>query len=264
LKLTLAEKVAMLYTRVGTQSAVARELGISHQRVGRLLRTALGTKEPGAFEDDSPALKNKKLIESVEKAYTNHVEATRKLAKQQRLPFNKAAPPIFMARMPHADGKPGNRVEAAHLHWVSDRLRESWLRSTRNSGKFYAVSVGSIVDLPRYNRMANAIRSGQKLSGRRTKKQAYAKQQILNAINGGVARGIMQAPLLRWEKNNKTNDEMMSALNDQLRQRHASAVGTEGTHLASRVLFQVKLGANDTSKAKSKPAKAAGNKRGRK
>lgn len=229
----------MIYTSAGSQREVARRLGISHQKVGRLLRTG----QPGGYAPDSRVLSDPGTVKTVQRGFAQHTREAAKQARADGLPFDPALP-IYQARMIKTDGNKGDRVEAPHLHWISDKTREAWLNRMHKTGKFYAVSVGSVVNFKAYNRLANAVNRGRF----RDEKQAEGKRQILRQIKEQITQGLIQTPYTPFEKGLP-----FSALRDDMRakltEKHAPATGDDmpGTKLATRVLFQV-----DTRQVKTK------------
>jgi hypothetical protein len=234
--LTLPEQVALIYTRAGSQRAVARELGISHQKVGRLLRTANNDPSGDRYAPASRVLTDKTLTRTVARAFDAHKAATKAQAKADGLPYSDKLP-VFMRRLPMDDPKrtPGDRADAPHLHWLPDRLRDKWLALTHRSGKFYALSVGSVVNMAAYNRLMNALQRG----AFRDPKQARAKREILEQIKSGIAQGLIQTKYTDWRKREIPFPYLLQSVKDKVNEKHAGAVGDPGTSLASRALFQL-------------------------
>lgn len=112
LSLSLPEKVALAFTSLGSQRAVARDLGLSHQQVGRLLRAAQGIgPEQGGLAPRSRALQRPETVAAIEAGFVRHIERARAMAKSQsvtvQLPGRgpvtiKAEPLPFSAEVPIA------------------------------------------------------------------------------------------------------------------------------------------------------------------
>ena len=95
MKLSLADKLALIYTSAGSQRRVASFVGddiLSHQAVGRILhRAALGQSIEGYA-------KRPEIVEAVEAAYQIHKDLTRRVARQHALPYDPQAP-IYAERL---------------------------------------------------------------------------------------------------------------------------------------------------------------------
>lgn len=254
--LSLQDQIALIYTSQGSQRAVARLLGISHQKVGRLLKAG----QPGGYGAAAPTLRDPALIETVARGFKAHTDIVRKRARADGLPFN-AALPVFYARLPRtvtreqtdprtgeivrapvidpATGKPrtvpGDRVAAQNIHWMSDKLRSAWIAKTAASGKFAAASVGSLVNLAVYKRKGESAQKGR---GPRTEKAKASRRSIVQKIQAGqVLSPMYSKPIPLDFPAARINREVDKVLNE----KHGPATGPElpGTQLADRVLFQV-------------------------
>lgn len=268
MKLSLADKIALMYTGLGSQRSIAQVLGISHQKVGRILKT--GSPELGGFAENSRALKDPALIAAVDRGLALHTEMARNRAKFDKLPFDSSLP-VFYRRLPRikyqtirqigTDGKmhktripvlddqgravrePGERVAAEHTHWLSDRLRNAWIASKHKSGKFYHVSIRSLVNLVQYNKQANAR---QKESGvPRTKEQRQWKREIEQRIKAKAEISQIYTRYAAMDPEHHFTD-VLDEVNSLLRTKHEPATGERGTQLADEILFQL-----DTRKVKN-------------
>lgn len=271
MKLSLADRVALIYTSAGSQRNVAALLGISHQKVGRILRAG----QEGGYAKTSRVLSDPGLIDAVNVGFEIHKDIVRSQARADKLPFIPEVP-IYSARMEMDNGVLGDRVEAPNLHWVSDNLRDDFLRKTRKTGRYYAVSVGSVVNLVAYNRLANAINRGkfddaEKLENARqilrdvikgaadnetvdisqinyrdiprqnddrTDLERKAKN-IGRAIGKTVIAGLIHTQYTPFQESGIPTQALIDDVNSKLRTKHAGAVGDPGTKYATRILFQV-------------------------
>lgn len=274
MKLSIQDRVALIYSAQGSQRATARFLGLSHQQVGRLLR--IGQK--GGYPLNSRVLKNEFLPLIVNQAFEEHKQIVRARARADDLPFS-AAVPIYSARMLFSDGVRGDRVEANHLHWLSDSLRNAWILDIKKSRKYAQISIGSIVSLVDYNRLAQ---NAQKAQYRDDPKLQQAKSFLLNALVRAADQTGSDAPLDIVPKHLLTadgikemsssdiaqisrklqalkletvtgrvqtpyvpmtqgfsNDDVLMSIDARLSEKHAPAVGEPGTVLADRILLQV-------------------------
>lgn len=249
MNLSLQDIAAILYSGAGSQRAMAAHLGISHQKVGRILRTG----QPGGYGTESRVLRDPSLIRTFALALRRHIANAAALAQRDGLPFYPALP-IFARRMIMQDGTPGDRVEAPHLHWVSDALRDAWLRKMHGSGKFYSVSMGSIVNLVVYSKAADKRFYPPRGKPLRTQSQLVYQAQIKNQIKQQTVQGMIQTTYTAFAKNKNgiPVQYLLDELNDKLKERHEPATGEPGTFLAARALFQI-----DTRNGKDKPYRDA-------
>lgn len=274
--LSLQDQVALIYTSQGSQRAVARLLGISHQKVGRILKAG----QEGGYRPDAPSLRDPALQSTVARGFETHREIARRKARADGLPFN-AQLPIYYARLPRpvtqervdprtgeitrvpvldpATGKPrtvpGERVAAQNIHWLSDKVRAQWLGKTAATGKFAAASVGSMVNLAVYKKKGEAAQRGK---GPRTEKAKASRRSIVQKIEGGqVLSPMYSKPIPLDFPAARINREVDKVL----REKHGPATGPElpGTQLADRILLQV-----DTRNAPRRPAKKTGARQARK
>lgn len=254
--LSLQDQVALIYTSQGSQRAVARLLGVSHQMVGRILRTG----QEGGYKVNAPRLKDPALREIVARGLRTHTDLARAQARRDGLPFN-ASVPVFYARLPRtvtveridprtgeivrvpvldpATGKPrtvpGDRVAAQNTHWMSDKLRAQWIGNTARTGKFAAASVGSLVNLAVYKKKGESAQRGK---GPRTEKAKASRRSIAQKIEAGqVLSPMYSKPIPLDFPSQRINREVDKVL----REKHSPATGPElpGTQLADRILFQV-------------------------
>lgn len=287
MKLSLQDKVALIYSAQGSQRATARFMGLSHQQVGRLLRIG----QEGGYSPKSRVLSNEFLPLLVDQAFADHKQIVKARARADDLPYSNAVP-IYSARMLFSDGMRGDRVEANHLHWLSDNLRNAWILEVKRSQKYAQVSVGSIVSLVDYNRLAQ---NSQKKQYRDSQQLANAKSFLiqtllraaeqtgsdtplniipphlrtkegienmgssdiaslsrkLQSLKLGTITGRIQTPYIPMTSG-FTDDDVLLNVNARLNEKHAGAVGDPGTVLADRILLQV-----DTRNEKDKRFRAA-------
>ena len=254
--LSLQDQVALIYTSQGSQRAVARLLGISHQKVGRILKAG----QEGGYKPDAPSLRDPVLRDQVARGFDAHRDIVRRQAQADRLPFN-AAVPVFYARLPRvvtvertdprtgeivrvpvidpATGKPrtvpGDRVAAQNVHFLSDKLRADWIARTARTGKFAAASVGSMVNLAVYKKKGEAAQRGR---GPRTDKAKASRKSIVQKLEAGqVLSPMYSKPIPLDFPAARINREVDKVL----REKHSPATGPElpGTQLADRILLQV-------------------------
>ncbi len=270
--LSLADKLALIYTGAGSQRNVAALTGLSHQKVGRILK--------GEYAADSKALRDPGLRAAIDTAFRIHADVARAQARRDGLPFD-AALPVFYSRLPMKVSKmidkvdprtgevvrvkvpvidprtgrqqvaPGDRVAAQNVHWLSDDLRNAWIAGKAKTKKFYAASVGSIVDIRIYKKRADANQRGP-----RTESQRENRSQIVELVNAGA----INVPLFtKYTKLDFPARMIERDITDKLRTKHEPATGGPGTLLANQVLFQVdtRRMMEPTSDAKPRKTRAA-------
>lgn len=238
--LSVRDKLALIYTSAGSMRNVGALVGISHQKVSRILFEAYAPK--------SRVLSDPGLIRAVDLALSIHKDATRAQAIADGLPYNPQIP-IFIERLRFNDGTPGDRVGALHTHWVSDALRDAWFTSMHSTGVFYAASVGSTVNLVIYNRRAEVDFRGKRDDvtryNRATIKRKIEQQTINGKIYTKYTPMIQAFPI----------DAILSDVKNKMRQRHEPATGTPGTRLGDSYLLQIDTRKNGSDNTPKRPAK---------
>lgn len=251
-QLSLADRLALIYTSAGSQRNVAALTGLSHQKVGRILK--------GEYAPDSKVLRDPGLRAAIDVAFRIHTDVARAQARRDGLPFD-AALPVFYSRLPMKVSKmidkvdprtgevvrvkvpvidprtgkqqiaPGDRVAAQNVHWLSDDLRNAWIAGKAKTGKFYAASVGSIVDIRIYKKRGDANQRGP-----RTERQRENRRQIAEKVNAGAINVPM---FTRYTPMDFPARMIERDIAEKLRTKHEPATGGPGTLLANQVLFQV-------------------------
>lgn len=277
---SIRDRVALIYTSAGSQREVARRLGISHQKVGRILK--LG--QEGGYRPDAKALQSPELRAAVDRGYAEHKRIVKAQAKRDGIPYRDAAP-VFQRRLPikvtttvvdrrtgemkrvpvidpatgRQQTRPGERIEAPNLHWLSDAQRASFVRAMHSTGKFAGVSVQSLVNLKAYFRRAEANMRGTK----RTDQQKQWRQELRDRIKAQEAQSASMLTELYTKAvpMDFGADRVIKEVNKQLAQKHEPASGSEfpGTQLAKSILLQI-----DTRTDNEKPAAKKGTKKARK
>lgn len=277
MSLSLRDKIALIYTGAGSQRRVAQFVGVSHQRIGRILNGEAGLK----------LLTDPDVRAAVDIAFSIHKQVTRQQAKAHALPYD-AKIPVFQQRMPlkvskrvltgrrkwdeergeyvpeiktvpvrDANGRPvvvpGDRVAALHTHHLSNEQRNAWITAMHASGKFIGASIASIVNLVTYSKAAERLRSGltndpQKVVDRLTilLKIEDARDALRNqapgidtrTLNQQVVQGMLYTKVTPMTFN---LDFVLNDINQKLQSKHAPHTGElhPATKLASNMLLQV-------------------------
>lgn len=244
--LTLREKIALIYTSAGSQRNVAALVGISHQKIGRILKAGF----EGGYPLNSRALRDPGLAEAVNVAFGIHTDIARQQARVDGIPFT-AALPVFYARMPKLDGTPGDRIAATHTHWLPDRLRNAWIGWIQKTRKFYAMSVQSIINLEFYNNRAEKAFRGVK----RTETQKLFRKEFTAMKKAGVTHMPVNTPYTPLDIAFPLSD-VIADLDDKLRSKHEPAATDDKCKIGSQVLLQIDT--TNTQNVKTpKPRKAS-------
>lgn len=159
--LTLADKLALIYTSAGSLRRLAAFTGLSRYRVTRLLKPQF----LGGYAPDDPVRRNPGLRAIIDTALSIHSDLCRQVARAHRLPALTL--PIYMERAPRTKfdpatgerkiliddrGRPilGERVICPHTHWIDSNLRQQVIASLQQTAFFYQISVRSEIDLAVY------------------------------------------------------------------------------------------------------------------
>lgn len=134
------EKLALAITSYGSQRALARALGVTHQKVGRWLKEGLagGAKAiPEAYSDP------------IDRVFAQHVGAAAAQAQVDKIPFNPDYP-VFMQRgEPLRNGDESKIFYAQHTEYIRPEARKAILRHVIATKKILKASVGSRIDVLR-------------------------------------------------------------------------------------------------------------------
>jgi hypothetical protein len=138
--LTNQEKLALAITSYGSQRALARALGVTHQKVGRWLKEGLpgGVKTiPEPFSDP------------IDRVFANHVGAAAAQARADRIPFDPNLPVYFKRGDPLRNGDESKIFFAQNTEYIRSETRRQILRSVIATKQILKASVGSKIDVLR-------------------------------------------------------------------------------------------------------------------
>ena len=225
-KFTPQDKLALTMTSAGSQRRLAAALGITHQRLGRMLKG----------ETQVPA----ELMPNINTVFKQHTLLTRQQAAVDKLPFNPDLP-VFMEIKPYEKtrvvtrinretGEPelhrvgtgewvkGTRAMAENIQYLNGLLVKSWLTRMHLTNSFYAASVGSVINLADYPGRKPAMLGGQpELTQWFTQKEMFT----------------LGAP------------DPVQALADKL-VRHSVATNVPGAVLMNKIMLQVRTPETDS------------------
>ena len=115
--LTLADRLALIYTSAGSQRNVSALVGISHQKVGRILK--------GEYAPDSKVLRDLGLRAAVDVAFRIHTDVARAQARRDGLPFDGNLP-VFYAKLPFKVTRKVEKIDPKTGEVKIDRLAKDW------------------------------------------------------------------------------------------------------------------------------------------
>lgn len=122
--------------------ALARDLGITHQKLGRWLREG---EQGGVKAIPSDPF----TTAGIEAGFAHHKRLTRAVAQADGVPYDPDLP-VFLMRKPLKTGELGDRVFAHSTEFIHTELRTRILKSQGRSQAFFAVTIQSEIDLYLY------------------------------------------------------------------------------------------------------------------
>lgn len=146
--LTSQEKLALMMTGASSMRALARDLGITHQKLGRWLRE-------GELGGVKAIPRDPFTVEGIDAGFQHHKRIAKAVAKADGLPFDPNLP-VFMMRKPLKTGELGDRVFVQGTAFIHSELREKILVNNARSKAFFGLTVRSEIDLHAYAE-ANAV-----------------------------------------------------------------------------------------------------------
>jgi hypothetical protein len=136
--LTNQEKLALAITSYGSQRALARALGVTHQKVGRWLKEGL----PGGVKA-IPA----PYTDPIDRVFANHVGAAAAQARADRIPFDPENPVFFKRGDPLRNGDESKIFFAQNTEYIRPEARRRIYRNVIATKKILKASVGSKIDV---------------------------------------------------------------------------------------------------------------------
>jgi hypothetical protein len=248
-QLTDRDLLALAFTGYASQRAMARELGVSHQKLGRWL------KGESAIPADSFTRRG------IETFFTQHNKRVQKWAKAQGVPY---IGPVMLDRRPldkvdPKTGRPilGDRVVIHNTQFITQAVRDAIIAAAHGAGRatgtngFMGVSVKSVVDLYSYFKRAEVNRPTGAVS--RVEQNEF-RAQLAHKMGAPDFVPSMWTPA-----NTQTNRDLRSPiytkitslhrarpvqaviddLNAKIRHKHEPATVKPGTVLASEILLQL-------------------------
>ena len=227
----------MALTSAGSMRELARQLGVTHQRVGRWLREG----EAGGVKSIPEAAQD-----AIDTVFVQHARYVAARAKEFGIPFNKSFP-VMMERKPLATGKMGDRVFVENTQFIRRRVRESVFQGAVNSQKFYTGAVRSIVNLRSYfrGRAVEEIRRQKRRDitpaelARMMERSFVAKER---REKGRVIDAAQPFPLYTGREGlriQRGDPLAVQGIEKQLREKHSPATSQPDTVAADQYLFQL-------------------------
>jgi hypothetical protein len=274
--LSLRDQIALIYTLTGSQRRTADFIGVSHQKIGRVLHAP----EYGGFKPDSRALTNPEFVASVQTAFTIYSDVVRQQSEDDGLPFDPALP-VYTRRLPlpvrrrvvdpktgrveyvpvfNSDGtpktEPGLRALVDHAHWLTDDMRRRFVAFLNRRRIYHNLSFGSWVDLKSYFKAGEEYWKGQNRRGKyRSAIQEKHRQNLRSKLKRGDSYGFVYTPMTPL---NFPREIIIRDYENKLQAKHFPASGDASAMIAAQVILQIdihkdKRGSNGRNRA-GKPA----------
>lgn len=253
--LSLQDKLALALTSAGSQRALAKLVGVSHQKIGRWLREGepptidptTGYTIHGAGAKQIP----EEFKGAINLAFHLHKEVSRDQAAIDKLPFNERAP-TFDYRGIMRTGEKGERVITDNTRYIKPELRTDILEAKQKSKKYLQASIRSTVNIKRYFQRVAAEEIER--TGRKRTTPAKLGKQIMDSFHrrhGKILADDELMPLYtRYENISPGTDPRRSvdSITRQMRQKHEP----HAVAAADEFLFQLMPQKRGKSKAKPK------------
>ena len=242
MRLSLQDKIALIYTQFGSQRLTADFLGISHQRVGRILKT--GSPELGGYTVNSRVLKDPELTQIVDFGLLVHTEIARAQAIADGIPFS-AKFPVYSKRLIRSTGELSDRVIVSNTHWLSDNLRNSWIAFSNKTDRYVGISVRSTVNLSVYLDQASKRAEERRKKGGRISKDELrsillGKMQFeLDHTNGVQIKAVYTKKTMMSA--NFPSSLVIADIEDKLTRKHQPATGDPKTAYADSIVLQLDI-----------------------
>jgi DNA-binding transcriptional regulator YdaS (Cro superfamily) len=157
MSLSQQEKLALMMTSAGSQRNLASLLGVTHQTLGRWLKSDY--VDPAGrliVERDASGRRAgvkeipREASAAINAAFSFHKQVTREQAKIDRVPYDPNFPIFYERPKSRIDGKPSLRFVAKQTQFIHPQLRRDVITSVAATGKVYAFSIRSLLDLYTY------------------------------------------------------------------------------------------------------------------
>lgn len=221
--LTNQEKLALAITSYGSQRALARALGVTHQKVGRWLKEGL----PGGVK-----LIPEPFSDPIDRVFSNHVGAAAAQARADRLPFDPDNPVFFKRGDPLRSGDESKIFFAQNTEYIRPETRRRILRNVIATKQILKASVGSKIDVLRAVSQSGLASMREKYDQRVGRLKSPEIVPVFTKsidVRGGAVK-------------------MVDEIEKYLREKHAPSARDVGTEF----LFQLKTVPGKRGKSKPK------------
>lgn len=235
---TLREQLALIYTSAGSMRNVAGLVGVSHQKIGRVLHPP----EHGGYKPESRVLSDPGFIRAVAVAFSIHLDICREQAAADGLPFSEITP-VYARRLAYVDNqgeiRSGLRVLADHTHWLTNEQRAVWISFEKRSKIYNNVSVGSYVDLLFYfERGEDYWKSLEQRGQFRTDVQYEHRRNLMMKIARNIERAWIYTPKTPLE--GIPISQVIADITRKLRSKHEPAATDPKSQIAGQIILQIK------------------------
>jgi hypothetical protein len=244
MRLAAQDKLALIRTGFTSDRAMARALGVTHQKLGRWLREGL---DGGVKKIPDDPFTQRAIDISF---YQHRLECQRQALKDQ-IPYLYQAPAFMFRKFlkrTDADGNPekGSRVFVEDAHFIRDDLRNEILIQAAKTGDYYETMIRSLVDLYAY--LQRSIDDEYKI-----KKKRYYRREVAEYMTESIERKygvIIDQPMLGYVTTPhgalhmdalRADRREIGPLNNRLKEKHEPATSTPGTKFADTFIIQMKL-----------------------
>jgi len=228
-------------TSYGSQSALARDLGVHRRTLERWLKEG----ETGGVRGIPDYARG-----AIDTVFEVHRDVVIAQARADGIPSNYYRP-IFLERKALRTGRPGDRVVGEYTQFIRSELRSEIMIDQQRSQRYISASVRSKIDLSRYFRLdaEGNVKDKYLKRTRKTPAQTAAAnlQAFVNRERTEKGRVVVKAepfPLYtRYEDisplRKKSDTRGVRGIEEQLRQKHEPATGQPGTVAADQYLYQL-------------------------
>lgn len=261
------DKLALALTSAGSQRALAKIMGVSHQKIGRWLRegqpaivdptTGYQIRQAGAREIPDAA------TPLIDLAFTIHRDISKAQAVEDGIPFNPYAP-TYDRKGIKRDGEKGDRVFTENTEFIKPELRTEILQDKQKSKKYLQASVRSTINIKRYFEKV-AQDEIEKYKRKRTNKKKLGKQimdSFLKANNKIIESDELMPLFTQYENISPGTDTRRSVeqINKKLKVKHEA----NASSLADQFLFQLIPTPQRSNREKTRQPKPAGSRKAKK
>lgn len=240
---TQQEKLAMMRTGYESVREMARDLGISHQKLGRWLREG----QDGGIKRILDDLFTR---EAINLAFVEHKNRVYLDQRARGVPPIQNAPPVWFERrkldIEGPNGEPiyGDRIVVNHTEFIRGDLRQEVIRRATESQQFFGVSIRSIVDMRKYvaRYIDQEIESGKRSGRRRNAAIEAVTAQFMRSSVSEIRQIAQIKPIYTLTQDITPGadvDMVVSGVEAKLQNKHSTASLGSKTAFADSFWFQL-------------------------